>query len=242
MKKIAIFLDYDGTLVPFKPKPGQAKPSPSLVGLVKRISLQKNCFVTIISGRSMPELEQFFPVRTISLAALHGIQVRFSTGREFLFKKALEAKPLIEGIDSASKKKFASVKGILFQNKGYGFTLHFRNVQEKAHPKLKKSFKELVRKLDKRDKLEIIPGALVLEARPKGWDKGRTVKMILKRQGFRAKDPVFYFGDDFTDEDAFKALAPNAFTFLVSEKRRRTAARFWLKDPNEVRCFLQCFL
>jgi trehalose-phosphatase len=47
-----------------------------------------------------------------------------------------------------------------------------------------------------------------------------------------------YIGDDATDEDAFTALRERGIGILVAEPPRRTQARYSLKEPTEVRCFL----
>jgi trehalose 6-phosphate phosphatase len=49
-----------------------------------------------------------------------------------------------------------------------------------------------------------------------------------------------YLGDDVTDEDAFRALRErDGFSLLVSETPRPSAASFGLRDPGEVRLFLE---
>jgi trehalose-phosphatase len=48
-----------------------------------------------------------------------------------------------------------------------------------------------------------------------------------------------YIGDDSTDEDAFRALQQHGIGILVSEQLQPTAARYSLKDPDEVERFLR---
>jgi trehalose-6-phosphatase len=43
-----------------------------------------------------------------------------------------------------------------------------------------------------------------------------------------------YFGDDMTDEQAFEAVGPDDLTVLVRPLWRRTAAKLWLKPPDEL--------
>jgi alpha,alpha-trehalase len=54
-----------------------------------------------------------------------------------------------------------------------------------------------------------------------------------------------YLGDDVTDEDAFRALRERGEVggvgVLVAEEPRETAARYRLRDPDEVREFLAAF-
>lgn len=48
-----------------------------------------------------------------------------------------------------------------------------------------------------------------------------------------------YFGDDTTDEDAFRAIAPAGLSALVAREPRPTAARFRVDDPAAVREILE---
>jgi len=236
--KVFLFFDYDGTLVSFKLKPEQAKPTKELVKLIKELSLKKNFIVSIVSGRTMKELKHFFPLKNLVFASCHGMQINFPYKKNFVFRKAEKSIPLIKKIDSASRKKFSFVNGILFQNKKFAFVLHYRNVKQKEHKKIKSAFRKLVKETDLGKQLEVIQGAMVLEARIKGWNKGNAVKEIMKKEKRKKTGLVFYFGDDLTDEDAFNALK-NDFTFLVSEKKRSTKARFMLKNPEKVILFLR---
>ncbi len=234
--RVFIFLDYDGTIVSFKPKPEQAKPTKKVFRTIKKLSSKENFVVSIISGRSHRELNSFFPFKRLILVSNHGIQIKFSQKNKFFFEKAKKTVSLIKKIDSASKKKFSKIKGILFQNKKYAFVIHYRNVSEKKHSKIKSDFRKLVKKIDSKKQLEVIKGAKVLEAKPKGWNKGNAVKKILKEKQRKQKDLIFYFGDDFSDEDAFKALK-NDFTFLVG-KKRKTNAKFFVENTAETIKFL----
>ncbi|HEV2845452.1 MAG TPA: ATP-binding protein, partial [Thermoanaerobaculia bacterium] len=71
-------------------------------------------------------------------------------------------------------------------------------------------------------------------------DKGRALLWLLDAMGLdRPEILPFYIGDDITDEDAFRALAGRGAGILVSEEPRETAAEYQLRDPEEVRAFLE---
>ena len=83
-------------------------------------------------------------------------------------------------------------------------------------------------------------GKRVFELRPDiDWDKGHALWSLFERAGLRRgmSLPVFV-GDDLTDEDAFVALGADGAGIVVADTPRDTAARYFLRDPGEVRSFL----
>ncbi|MFH1895004.1 MAG: trehalose-phosphatase [archaeon] len=231
--KVFLFLDYDGTLVSFKPRPEQAKPGKKLLRLIRKLCVKKNFVVSVVSGRTMKELKGFLPIKNLVFASSHGTQISFHSKKEFVFSGALKAVPVIKKIAFLSEKRFSSVKGLLLQDKKTAFVLHYRNVEKKLHVKLKTAFRKIVKETDTKKQLELISGAMVLEARPKHWNKGSAVKLILKEFKRKKNDSVFYFGDDLTDEDAFKALKKD-FTFLVSQEKKKSNAVFRIKQDKVI--------
>jgi trehalose 6-phosphate phosphatase len=59
-------------------------------------------------------------------------------------------------------------------------------------------------------------------------DKGTALQALREELG---ADAVAYFGDDVTDEDAFRALGPDDVTVKVGEGA--TAARFRVDGPED---------
>src|SRR4029079_11515910 len=69
----AIFLDYDGTLTAFvnTPNPARARPSRSLLALLRTIAAMPNTRLHIISGRTRYALETWFGGLPATLVAEH---------------------------------------------------------------------------------------------------------------------------------------------------------------------------
>ncbi len=104
--------------------------------------------------------------------------------------------------------------------------------------------------------LEVQPFDGGIELRVPGRDKGTAVREVLADEPPDAA--VAYLGDDLTDEDAFRALVPSEeglqtdgaspdagraaagriLTALVRTELRETAARLWLRPPEELLDFL----
>ncbi|MEK6591344.1 MAG: bifunctional alpha,alpha-trehalose-phosphate synthase (UDP-forming)/trehalose-phosphatase, partial [Nitrospinota bacterium] len=71
-----IFLDYDGTLVPFAKDPQTAKPTEDLLKILKHLSECPGNEVVLISGRDKNTLQDWFGMLDIGLVAEHGIWIK----------------------------------------------------------------------------------------------------------------------------------------------------------------------
>ena len=83
-------------------------------------------------------------------------------------------------------------------------------------------------------------GATVVLAGRNAAKGGTAVKQILSQES--AARPVAYLGDDLTDEDAFAALGNRGYSVLVRTEVRESAARFWLRPPEELLEFLDAWI
>lgn len=231
-REVILFLDYDGTLVPFANKPGEALPSKELRELLRGLLRNPKIKIGIISGRPVGELKTMLPVRGMAYAGLHGIEIELPGGN-FLWKGAERAVPLLERIKHRARRELGEA---YIEDKKLTLALHYRCLPEERKKAVVKKFLKLVEE-DGEGILEVLHGAEVVEARPRGWDKGRAVEVLLKRM--RVKDGlVFYFGDDATDEEAILRLRKGV-TVLVSEERKPTSASYYLRNPGEVIKFLK---
>ena len=78
---------------------------------------------------------------------------------------------------------------------------------------------------------------MVLELAPDAsWNKGSAALWILNN--LRGKYLPVYVGDDWTDENAFRALNKQGVTIRVG-KSANTAAKYYLKNQREVSEFLK---
>ena len=76
----------------------------------------------------------------------------------------------------------------------------------------------------------------------RGWRK--AVLWLLEALSLGGDDVLrLYLGDDVTDEDAFAALRPSrGIGILVTDSVCLTAARYVLRDPDEVARFLRSLI
>src|ERR1051325_10754892 len=71
-----LFLDYDGTLVPYADHPAKAQPGKELLSMLDNLSRLKSIHVIIVSGRDKRSLERWFGHLPVSMVAEHGIFIK----------------------------------------------------------------------------------------------------------------------------------------------------------------------
>jgi trehalose 6-phosphate synthase/phosphatase len=91
--------------------------------------------------------------------------------------------------------------------------------------------------------VEVMTGKANLEVRPTFINKGEIVKRLVASYGAekgQAPDFLLCLGDDFTDEDMFRALnsaglpEEHVFTVTVGASSKMTLAHWHLLEPSDV--------
>lgn len=231
-KEKIVFLDYDGTLVPFANDPLLAKPSPELLLLLKKIDTAAD--LVLISGRDKDTLEAWFGQLNINLVAEHGVWVK-RKGRQWRMLKQLNndwqqrVLPLLE-------KYTDSLPGSFIENKEYSLSWHFRMADpEQCAIRKKELIDDLVSFTANID-VTVVQGEKVVEIRSSNINKGSAALELIARKNY---DFILCLGDDLTDEDMFKALPEKSITIKVGLKRSQ--AKYNIRNHQEVNLLLKNF-
>jgi trehalose 6-phosphate phosphatase len=235
---ILLFLDYDGTLVTFKDKPADVVTTYEVESIISQIIGLKEFKVAIITGRTLSDIKKLIDIEGLSYAALHGLQIEMSDGSKYDIKAKEELQLILKEVKNLAKQRFQNEKGVLLEDKLYTFALHYRMVEDNRENNIKMDFIKIIKSVDTNNKLDILPGSKLIEIRPKGWNKGKAVDLLTSHIKSDSVLPI-YIGDDTTDEDAFNVLKDMGITIYVSNNSNlKTAAKYWLKDPDDVLKFL----
>src|SRR6202789_2975823 len=157
LRKCAILLDIDGTILDLAPSPQQVWVPPGLRQTLARLDALTGGAVALVSGRPLNDIDLIFSPLELAAIGGHGAELRTVAGAA----PVMRAKPLA----AALKRRLAAVTelgpGILAEDKGYSLALHYRLAPEKG---------DVVRAaVDKicadaaPGTVEILPGKLVVE-------------------------------------------------------------------------------
>jgi trehalose-phosphatase len=235
-KRLAVFLDYDGTLTPIVADHTRARLSAEMRAAIGTLAAQHP--VTIISGRDLAHLRELVGLDTVFYAGSHGFEIIGPAGSGERCERGAEFLPELDDAERVLRASLQHIEGHSVERKKYSIAVHYRGVAAGRVENLKAIVGNLVHE---RRQLRMGLGKKVLEVRPElEWDKGRAVLWILRRLGFEPDTVPLYIGDDITDEDAFHVLADRGLCIAVRhDETRPTAADFALGDTTEVQRFLE---
>jgi trehalose 6-phosphate phosphatase len=232
--RLAIFLDYDGTLTPIVSRPENAWLSESMRETLR--SLAARVPVAILSGRDLDDVRGRVHVDGIVYAGSHGFDIAGAGG----LRRELGAAylPVLDAAETDLRGMLDEIPGAQLERKHFSVAAHYRNVNESDAFKVAEAVTGVaarhrqLRRIDEKKVYELLPDI--------DWNKGKAVLWLLETLELERGNvlPIF-IGDDRTDEDAFRALKECGVGILVSEQPQVTAASYWLNNPEEVERFLR---
>jgi trehalose-phosphatase len=229
--KIALFLDFDGTLVPIQKNPAQCFLPEKIKEQLRSLTRSDHCYLSVLSGRSLSDIKKRVGIRRIYYGGNHGLDIS-GPNIKYTHLKVVLAKPIIDIAKRKLGKEIRDIDGAWLEDKKYTLSLHFRSVKKEDIFSVKKNFYKAVAELSDKKPLAVIKGKKVLELVPNvSWDKGSAALWILKK--LKVKCLPIYIGDDQTDENVFKALHKKGINIRVG-KSKKTLADYYLKGYWEI--------
>ncbi|MGY2039893.1 trehalose-phosphatase [Nocardia gipuzkoensis] len=233
-EKVAVLIDFDGTLADIVPDPATAKLVDGAATALRELAAE--CPVAVISGRDLADLRDRVGVAGIWYAGSHGFDLMAPDGTRHVHDVAPGAEEALAAAADELRRRLRAVAGVLVERKRFAVAVHYRNVAAEDVGGVVGAVHEAGRVAG----LRVTHGRRVAELRPDvQWDKGAALRWILDHLTF----PVLpiYLGDDLTDEDAFDAVGSDGIAIVVRHDEtgdRHTAARFAVDGPRRVRAFL----
>ncbi len=234
-EKRMIFLDYDGTLVGFDSDPTKTKPDKELIDILSKLTKDKKNQVVIISGRGRDTLEEWLSDFDLEIIAEHGVWIK-EKGKEF--------RTLINLNDSWKDPIMEVLKGYVDRTPGsfvevkdYSLVWHYRKVETGLGEARTRELTSHLKYITVDKNLKVLEGNKVVEIKNSEIDKGRAATVWLNKY---ESDFILACGDDWTDEDTFKAMPDDAFTIKVGNMS--SAAKYRVTDHTDIRKLLASLL
>ena len=227
-KRKLIVLDYDGTLKPFTASPSMivGLPSLRLRLLLSRLAQDDSVRLAVVSGRSRRSLQLWFRGMRMDIAAEHGAWTRYGGQWKHLPNTFKAIRPNVLRV---MNRYAASTQGSLVEEKDYSSVWHYRNVvPELAFNRASKLRQELIEITDS-EQVEVHAGDKIIEVKQKDINKGRVVDELVERYH---PDFILCAGDDYTDEDMFRALGERGYSFKVGPGE--THAKYRMAQMDEL--------
>lgn len=232
LAETALFLDLDGTLAPFAPRPQDVGPDRRRTELLGRLQQALGGRVAVVSGRAVDEIDRILESAVVCAAGVHGLQRRDLSGR----LTGAAAHPTLDAARRRLEDYAKPRPGLLVEAKPLSVALHYRGAPDRASEV--RAFAALIAG---DTGLKVQEGTMVVELRTPGPDKGDVVGVFMTEPPFAGSTPIF-IGDDLTDEDGFTAAAGlGGFGVLVGPVRP-TGAKARLPDVGRVLAWLDASL
>lgn len=247
-QKTVIFMDYDGTLNNIVVKPEQAILLNKVKNLLEEISEYNEIIIGIVTGRSLKTIKKLVNLKGIIYVGNHGFEMELPARKDiknrFKFKGKFnntKIKALMKKIADDINKMTKNIENVYLEDKELTLSLHWRDVKNRNLKEIKKVVAYIINTYHL--KASFIKGKKVMNICPSiDWDKGKAIKFLLANCILHKKNNfVAFLGDDKTDEFVFKIFKNNQIPIRVG-KKRNSAAKFYLNNPDEVYRFLKFIL
>jgi trehalose 6-phosphate phosphatase len=185
-----------------------------------------------LTGRSIAAVDELFAPLRLPAVGGHGAEFRLAPDMP-----VESSAPLPESLRRGLKDLERIAPGIIVEDKVSTISVHYRLAPE-AGPILRRALDEQRAQL-KASGLQLMLGKEIIEIKPRLFNKGTGLLRMLNADPFKGRTPVF-FGDDTTDEDAFRVL-PELGGIGISIGRPIEGAQYMFETPKQLRAFLQGF-
>ncbi|KAG7974861.1 hypothetical protein I3843_06G068700 [Carya illinoinensis] len=245
----AIFLDYDGTVVP---QTSIIKtPSPEVISVLNVLCNDPKNTVFIVSGRGRSPLSEWFaPCEMLGIAAEHGYFLRSNRSSEWETSPVgadLDWKNIVEPV---MRLYTEATDGSNIDNKESALVWHHQDADPDFGSCQAKELLDHLESVLSNEPAVVHRGQHIVEVKPQGVSKGLVAEKVLLRMVNVGAPPDFVMciGDDRSDEDMFERIlstvsspslpaAPEIFACTVG--RKPSKAKYYLEDTADVVKLLQ---
>ena len=218
-ERLLVASDFDGTLAPIVSNPADARPLSGAADALRALAGLPSTTVALVSGRALETLRTLSSMPlAVHLVGSHGAEL--DTG----FTQSIDG-DLLERITTALTEIAANRPGVTVEPKPASVALHVRNASAADGRAALEAAHAAAPEWD----AELTEGKSVLEFAVISTDKGEAIDIIRDRDDATA---VVFFGDDVTDEKAFRRMRDGDVGVKVGPGD--TLAAYRVESPDDV--------
>lgn len=228
-RRSLLLFDYDGTLVPLRENPEDARPDEAVRANLRALAGNPRTKLVIVSGRDRKTLSKWLGDSCNAVVAEHGAWVKDGAKWE---RAASPSDAWKEEVALVLEIFTDRTPGSFVEKKDYSLAWHYRKVDPSLAAvrvgELNEALSHMVQNLG----VNIMQGSKVIEVRHFSMNKGASVRRWLSGEW----DCVIALGDDMTDEDMFSGLPPDACSVKVGFGPSN--AKFYVPSVENARRFV----
>ncbi|XP_050376433.1 probable alpha,alpha-trehalose-phosphate synthase [UDP-forming] 9 [Argentina anserina] len=244
----AIFLDYDGTIMP---ESSIVKtPSPEVISVLNNLCSDPKNTVFIVSGRGQDSLTEWFAqCDNLGIAAEHGYFIRWNKKSKWETSSLavdLDWKRIAEPVMSLYTE---ATDGSFIESKESALVWHHLDADPDFGSCQAKEMLDHLENVLANEPVVVKRGQHIVEVKPQGVTKGLVAEKVLTKMIRTGKVPDFVLciGDDRSDEDMFESISSTAYSssqhvppeiFACTVGQKPSKARYYLDDTVDVMSLL----
>ncbi|MFD2247329.1 bifunctional alpha,alpha-trehalose-phosphate synthase (UDP-forming)/trehalose-phosphatase [Pontibacter ruber] len=225
------FLEYDGALVDYQGAPLRAEPDKDLLELLDTLSSSPKNRVVVVSSRDRNTMQDWLGHLKIDLIAEHGVWIKqLGAGWQTMLSLMDDWKSDIRLIMDLYVDR---TPGSFIEEKEYSLVWHYRKVETGLGELRARELVSHLNFLSTNSDLQVIDGQMAVEIKAQEVNKGKATNHWLSTY---PHDFILAVGDDWGDEDIFKAMPRDAYTVKIGNSY--SVAKYHLDSCSEVRRLL----
>jgi alpha,alpha-trehalase len=218
-ERLLVCLDYDGTLSEITAHPAKARPIAGVDRVLAALAEHPDrILLAIITGRTISEVRRMIGVeRGVLFSGVHGLELTDADGRRHLAPGVESVIPDLDLVREWLVRHVPAGCGFVIEDKRVAIAFHYRMADAETAARIRRALARFVQAHTAR--LRILRGKMIDEMMPRdAAGKGAAVRSVQREAG-EPPPRAIYFGDDTTDEDAFRELRQDGVGILVGAPR-----------------------
>lgn len=227
--RLAIFLDFDGTLADIVEHPDDVRLPMDMIDALDRLSQRTSGAVAVVSGRPIEQIDRLLSPLVLPVAGVHGMARRTFEGKLHTTQHDPE---LLAEVQARLVRLHARHENTMVETKPASVAFHYRR-----RPDLAGEMADLIHDaIGDMAGLDVLHGKMVVEVKAGHANKGGAIRDFMKEPPFLDRTALFA-GDDVTDEFGFREVNDmDGISIKVGDGQ--TAARWRVAGPSQFRDWL----